>query len=41
MTLNGVPVTGQDIAEHFAGFFDKKVADIVSETIVKPYKTLS
>ena len=34
--LNNVNVTGQNISEHFAGFCDKKVLDIVSETIINP-----
>ena len=34
MTLNNIPVAGDNIAEHFAGFFDRKVSDIVSTTVV-------
>ena len=36
MMLNNVNVNGQNIAEHFAGYFDRKVSAIVNETIVDP-----
>ena len=28
MTLNGIDITGHEISECFAGFFDKKVNDV-------------
>ena len=34
--LNKVNATGQNIAEHFAGYFGRKVSAIVNETIVDP-----
>ena len=34
MMLNNVDVSGPNIAEQFAGFFEKKVRLIVNETIV-------
>ena len=36
MKINNKPVAGQNIAEHFAEFFDKKVKTIVNETVVDP-----
>ena len=36
MTIGGELVNSHEIAEHFAGFFDKKVVTIVSETIINP-----
>ena len=36
MKVNNVPVTGQNIAEHFAEFFDNKVKRIVRDTVVDP-----
>ena len=30
MTFNNIPMAGDNIDEHFAGFFDRKVSDIVS-----------
>ena len=36
MTLNNVNVKGFNFAKNFAGFFDKKVSDIVNATIINP-----
>ena len=36
MLLNNVEISGPDIAEQFAGFFEKKVRLIVNEKIVDP-----
>ena len=36
MTVNNLAVSGINIAERFAEFFDKKVKDIVSTTVVNP-----
>ena len=36
MTLNSVDVSGQNIAECFASFFDGKVGNIVRETVINP-----
>ena len=36
MMLNKVNATGQNIAEHFAWYFDGKVSAIINETIVDP-----
>ena len=37
MTLNNVDVSGQNIAECFASFFDKKVGNIVRETVINKF----
>ena len=34
MKINNVTVTGQDVAEQFASFFENKVTRIVSETVI-------
>ena len=36
MNYHGIEVTSDDIAEVFAGFFDKKVVGIVESTRVDP-----
>ena len=36
MKINNKPVAGQNIAEHFAEFFEKKVKSIVNDTVVDP-----
>ena len=36
MTLNNVNISGDNITENFAEFFDKKVSDIVNATVINP-----
>ena len=36
MTLNNEPVKNDKISEQFAEFFEKKVGDIVCNTVVNP-----